>query len=160
MNIFEYAMEFEKDSENYYRDLLKITQDQGLKKILSMLAEEEVKHYNHLKKLAENADTELPDTQILINSVNIFTEIRKSKKYDLKGTQVDLYRKAKEFELKSKNYYLAKKEETNDQKLKAILQNLANQEDRHYILLDNIIQFVTRPEQWLEDAEFNQMTNY
>ena len=75
MNIFEYAMDFEKDSENYYRNLAKDTQQPGIKKILLMLAGEEVKHYQALEELSKNVKTKLPDSQILMNAVNIFTEI-------------------------------------------------------------------------------------
>lgn len=45
MNIYEYAMKAEKDGERYYRELANKTDDVGLKSILMMLADEEVKHY-------------------------------------------------------------------------------------------------------------------
>jgi rubrerythrin len=44
MNIYEYAMKMEKDSENYYSGLANKTDDAGLKNILKMLANDEVKH--------------------------------------------------------------------------------------------------------------------
>ena len=45
MDIYEYAMQMEKDGEAYYRDLAGKTSHQGLKSILGMLADAEVKHY-------------------------------------------------------------------------------------------------------------------
>ena len=161
MNIFEYAMEFEKDSENYYRDLAKNTKESGLKKILLMLADEEDKHYKKVEELSKNVKTDLQDSQILMNAVNIFTEIKKNKlKVDVKTSQVELYRKAQGFERDSEKFYKDKANETDDEELKNILLHLAKQEERHFILLENIIQFISRPDQWIENAEFNQMSTY
>ena len=161
MDIFEYGMEFEKDSEEYYRKLAKDTKETGLKKILLMLADEEVKHYNKLEELSKNVKTKLPDSQILMNAVNIFTEIKKNKlAVHPKTSQIELYKKAQGFEKDSENFYHEKANETDDAQIKDILLNLAEQEKRHFILLENIIQFISRPDQWIENAEFNQMTNY
>ena len=46
MNIYKYAMKMEKDSENYYRELVDKTEDVGLQNILKMLVNDEVKHYH------------------------------------------------------------------------------------------------------------------
>jgi len=51
MNIFEYAMQMEKDGEDYYRQLAQQTVNKGMRTILAMLADEEVKHYNVLESV-------------------------------------------------------------------------------------------------------------
>lgn len=38
--------------------------------------------------------------------------------------------------------------------------NELEEEKKHYFLLDNIIEFVSRPEQWLENAEFYHLEEY
>ena len=43
---------------------------------------------------------------------------------------------------------------------KRIFQKLAEEEKKHYFLLENIIQFVSRPETWLENAEFYHLEEY
>ena len=40
MNIFEYAMQIEKDGEDYYRQLAQQTVSKGMRTILAMLADE------------------------------------------------------------------------------------------------------------------------
>lgn len=161
MNIFEYAMEFEKDSENYYRKLASETSESGLKKILLMLADEEDKHYKKVEELSRNVKVDLQDSQILMNAVNIFTEIKKNKlSVDIKTSQIELYRKAQGFEKDSENFYKEKADETDDEEVKKILLHLSKQEERHFILLENIIQFISRPDEWIENAEFNQMSVY
>ncbi len=154
-------MEFEKDSENYYRDLAEKTTQSGLKKILLMLANEEDKHYKKVEELSKNVKVDLQDSQILMNAVNIFTEIKKNKlAVDVKTSQVELYRKAQGFEKDSEKFYTDKANETDDLEVKGILLHLAKQEQNHFILLENIIQFISRPDQWIENAEFNQMSSY
>ena len=54
MNVYEYAMKVEKDGERYYRDLASKTDEPGLKSILNMLADEEVKHYVVFDKMNKN----------------------------------------------------------------------------------------------------------
>ncbi|KAB2832670.1 MAG: hypothetical protein F9K48_10015, partial [Candidatus Brocadia sp.] len=65
MNIFDFAMQMEKDGEQYYRNSAQKTQNVGLKKILGMLADAEVKHYDILQKMKKNETTQLPDSEIL-----------------------------------------------------------------------------------------------
>lgn len=44
MNIFEFAMQMEKDGEAFYREIAKKTKNSGLQKIFNTLADEEVVH--------------------------------------------------------------------------------------------------------------------
>ena len=37
---------------------------------------------------------------------------------------------------------------------------LADEEEKHYKLLDNIIELITKPEIWLENAEFNHLDEF
>lgn len=45
MDIYEFAMQMEKEGEDYYRALAKDSASPGLVKIFTMLADEEVKHF-------------------------------------------------------------------------------------------------------------------
>jgi len=51
MNIYQYAMKLEKDSENYYNKLMSKTDDVGLQTILKMLVGEEVKHFSIVEQM-------------------------------------------------------------------------------------------------------------
>jgi len=46
MNIYQYAMKLEKDSENYYNKLMSKTDDVGLQTILKMFVDEEAKYFS------------------------------------------------------------------------------------------------------------------
>lgn len=163
MNILDYAMEFEQDSETYYRGLAERTSLPGLKKILVMLADEEVKHYTIIKNLAENVTQEFPDSDIIMNVITIFSELQKENrksKVVIEKPEVEIYRKALEFEAKSRDFYKERAAEAGSEAERAILMKLAEEEQKHYRLVENLIEFTRRPDTWLEDAEFHHLEEY
>ena len=107
MNIYKYAMKMEKDSENYYRELANKTGDVGLRNILKMLANDEVKHYHIIEQMMKSdVSIELAETDILENAKNIFIKIKgKNLVFDFDLTQVDFYHKAQEMEEKSYKFF-------------------------------------------------------
>lgn len=62
MDIYEYAMKMEKDGENLYREMAANTENTGIRNILIMLADAEVRHYDTFKKMKETEKVEVPDT--------------------------------------------------------------------------------------------------
>jgi len=162
MNIYKYAMKMEKDSENYYNELANKTDDTGLQNILKMLANDEVKHYNIIEKMIKtDASAELAETGILKNAKNIFIKIKgKNIVFNFGLSQVDFYRKAQEFEEKSYKFYLEMSDKVEIKSQKKIFLKLAGEEKKHMFLLENLVEFVSRPETWIENAEFNHLDDY
>ena len=160
MNIFEYAMQMEKDGEDYYRRLARQTANKGLKTILAMLADEETKHYNAVERM-QTAEAHMAETTILTDAKNIFAQIKESSEsFDFDIKQTELYRKAQDIEERSQDFYLEKANEVKEEYQKGLFLKLAEEEKKHYFLLDNIIEFVSRPEHWLENAEFYHLEKY
>jgi rubrerythrin len=160
MDIFEYAMQMEKDGEAYYRQLAQQTTNKGLKTILTMLADEEVKHYNTIEKI-KTAKPHMAETTILTDAKNVFAQIQESgESFDFDLEQIELYRKAQDIEKKSQDFYLEKASQVEEEYQKDIFLRLADEEKKHYFLLENIIEFVSRPETWLENAEFYHLEEY
>ena len=160
MNIFEYAMQMEKDGENFYRNLIQKTSNIGIKTILIMLADDEVKHYNTISRM-RTAKSQMARTTILDDAKNIFIQLRKSdEEFDVDLGQVELYKKAQDIETASRNFYMQKADQVEKQYQKQLFLRLAEEEKKHYFLLDNIIEFVSRPQYWLENAEFCHLEEY
>jgi rubrerythrin len=162
MNIYQYAMKLEKNSENYYIKLMSKTDDAGLKTILKMLADEEVKHFGIVEQMAKtDTNPELAETEILKNAKNVFVKIRgKNLKFNFDMVQADFYRKAQEFEEKSHQHYLEMSDKVEYEVTKNLLLKLAEEEKKHIFLLENLVEFVSRPETWIENAEFNHLDEY
>ncbi len=160
MDIFEYAMQMELDGKAFYLEIASKSNNKGLKSIVEMLANDEQKHYEILKKLKdENPD--MRETKVIESAKNIFSEMReKIDEFVKPASNIELFKKAQELEEKSRGYYLEKAKEVDAEYQKEILEKLAEEEKRHYFLLENIIEFVSRPENWLEGAEFNHLDEY
>ena len=160
MDIFEYAMQMEKDGEVYYRHLVEQTFNKDLRSILIMLADEELKHCDIIKNIKQSK-SEVGETAVLDAAKNIFVCAKESGQvFDLDISQIELYRKAQDIEEKSRNFYLEKSDEVEKEYQKEIFLKLAEEENKHYFLLEDIIEFLSRGEQWLEDAEFFHFEEY
>jgi rubrerythrin len=160
MDVFEYAMQMEKDGEEFYRQLAQQANNKGLSTILTMLADDEVKHYNAIKTM-QTEKPDMPETTVLTGAKNIFVQMKDSAKhFDLDIKQIDLYKKAQDIEQKSQDFYLQKADEVTDKAQKDVFLKLADEEKKHYFLLENLIEFVSRPERWLENAEFFHLEEY
>ena len=162
MNIYKYAMKMEKDGENYYRELANKTSNVGLRNILKMLADDEVKHYNIIQQMMKTDTTaELAETNILENAKNIFIKIKGKKiVFDFDLPQINFYRQAQKIEEKSYKFYLEMSDKVEFELQRTIFLKLAEQEKKHMFLMENLVEFVSRPETWVENAEFNHLVKY
>lgn len=162
MNVFEFAMQMEKDGEKFYREIAEKSNNPGLKKIFNTLAEEEVVHYNTFKQLAAKSSADAIESDILAKAKNIFVDLQKAGDFDISAEtpQAEAYRKAMEAEKEAYTFYEAKAAEVADENEKKILLTFAREERRHYRLLENVLEFVTRPDEWLENAEFAKMDQF
>lgn len=160
MDIFDYAMQMEKDGEEYYRRLAGQIENKGLIAILTMLADEEAKHYEALERL-KSGRPEMTETTILDGAKNVFSAMDKGGgESDLGVGQIDLYKTAQDIERKSEDFYRSKAGEVQEEHEKELFLRLAEEEKKHYFLLENIIEFVSRPTTWLENAEFCHLQEY
>lgn len=91
MDIYEYAMQMEKDGEKYYRELSQKTKNPGLKNILTKLADAEVKHYKVFHGMKENERIPETDVEILLHVKNIFIKMKEERETDVDISQINLY---------------------------------------------------------------------
>lgn len=160
MDIFDFAIEKEKEAEKYYREIAEFVSDKGLTRILTMLADEEVKH----RKILEEMKTRSPaiaETDILKDVKNVFVQFKDEKdSFNPNISQIEMYKKAQERERQSMDFYQEKSDEVELPEQKELLVKMAGEEKRHFFILENIIDFVSRPQSWLENAEFNKLEEY
>lgn len=161
MNVFDLAMEMEKEGEKYYLHLAEKTANAGMKNILGQLALDEAKHFQVLQKLKASTRTELESTPVLARAKTIFQQLREEKGWDdLPAGQADLYRKARDIETRSFQFYMEKARESGDPRVQKMFFLIAEEEKRHEFLLEHLLQFISRPQTWLENAEFNHLDQY
>ena len=155
MDIYKYAMQMEVDGRDFYLDMMKKTNNRGLKNILTMMADSEAKHYNVILDMQKNDKTEFSvDTEVLTNVKNIFVKMKEEKDIDVDVSQAEFYEKALKTEADARKFYLERADEEEDSHRKEIFLNLAEEERKHCVLLENMIGFVSQPADWLENPEW------
>ncbi len=155
MDIYKYAMQMEVDGRDFYLDMMKKTNNKGLKNILTMMADSEAKHYNVILDMQKNDKTEFSvDTEVLTNVKNIFMKMKEEKDIDVDVSQAEFYKKALKTEADAQKFYLERADEEEDSHRKEIFLNLAEEERKHCVLLENMIGFVSQPADWLENPEW------
>jgi len=165
MNIYQYAMQMEKDGENYYRQLAREAGGSGLAKIFTMLADEEVKHYQTVERLnRKDSNHQMADTPLLKNVKNVFSAMRDEKEELHIDTTAasNSYRKACTIEAESEKFYQEKADQADNEHERQIFARMAKEEANHLRIMESILEFVSRPEpgNWLEDAEWYHLEEY
>lgn len=161
VDIYDYAMQLEKDGEALYTQAAAQSANAGIATILNMLADAERNHYALFKRMQQHESPEVRETPILADIKNIFVEIRE--KGGLEGlpfSDVEVYRTAQEIEKKTEAFYTEKANELKGQPQETVFLKIASEEQKHFRILQNIIDFVFRPAQWLENAEWHHLEEY
>jgi len=165
MDVFEYAMKMELDGKAFYENGAASTDNPQLKKIFTMLAEEEHRHFNVFKKMkagetADSADL-APKGQTVLTAKNVFKEMIDAGKESLEGdTTKDLWRDAIEIERKSEKLYRDAADEEKDEKRKEMLNLIADEEKNHIYLIDNMIAFLTDPATFIASQNYKNFMSW
>ena len=161
MNILEFAKKKEQFSIDLYMDLARKTKDDGLKNIFAMLAEEERKHCKIVSDMVKEMPVAVLETPMLKNALMVFRKMKKrASHFVFPDSEMELYAKARQSEEESRQFYQEKAKEMTEPKQKRVFKKLADEEQKHFVLLDNICDFVSRPLHYLENAEFTHLENY
>ena len=79
MQVFDFVMQMEKDGEAYYRDLAEKVRNEGVAKILLMMADDEVKHYRIFEAMKSSGSPSMEGTTVLSGAKNIFQKMKEQK---------------------------------------------------------------------------------
>jgi rubrerythrin len=158
MNVFDFAMKMELQGKACYENLAASTQVLGLKNIFTGLAADEQKHYEVFRGLKEGKAFDMADSGMLEQAKSVFRELvgDKERMGDLRE-DLDGYRLGLKIEADSVKLYedMAKKEQ-NQETLQLYLR-IANEEKKHFNIMENICDFVMKPRYFLEWREFSNL---
>jgi rubrerythrin len=158
MNVFDFAMQMEMDGKAHYEKLAAGTPIVGLRTIFGRLAADEQKHYDTIQAMKAGGSGAMADSTVLDEAKNVFQELMSEKtllgslKKDLDG-----YRHAMKIEADSVSLYedLAKNENSPETVL--LLLKIANEEKKHYNIMENLYDFVLAPQNFLAWGEFSNL---
>ena len=155
MNAYEYAMKVEKDGEKYYRELAGKSLYSGLKMVFNILANEEVKHYNVIKEMMNNSEIDLKNLDIILDTTTIYDVLSAEKdNVNFNSDEIKFYEEAIAREDGAQKFYLEKAEELTNETEKQVFIALAAEEGKHAVVLQNILDFIEEPKNFVEAAEF------
>lgn len=164
MNVFEHAMQMELDGKKYYEESAEKVDLPQLKQVLMELASDENKHYNLFKAMRDNALDkygEIVKSEVFDNTKNIFTNmISDDKDLSFSDDIIKIWEQASKIEKEAELFYKNKAEEVDDPKKKELLLQIAKEENHHWKTIDNIVNFLKRPANWIEDAEWRNFEEY
>lgn len=164
MDIFDYAMKMETDGRDFYLQQVEKATVPQLKKIWQQMADDELKHYHIFKALRDGKAAtfnEDANTPIFTAVKNVFEELKaEGTEFSFAPDVEKAWTEAREVEKKAEAFYREKAGEVDSDEQKHILNRIADEEHKHYVSLDNVIQFLQRPQTWLEDAEWNHIEEY
>lgn len=161
MNSLEFAINMELDGERYYREQAEINKGNVLNAVFLYLAEDEQNHAQILKNKFSELSYDLKDNSALSKVKNVFKGVNDIKKGIAElPKQLDLYKEALEKEKISIDLYKNLLLEATEEQEKKLFEYLVGQETDHFVILEEVILLVSRPEEWVESAEFGIREEY
>jgi rubrerythrin len=157
----EHALVMEKEAERYYRDLAQKAVNPGLKSVFLLLAEEEARHHDFYSSRGRRAGAKMKAGHLVAAVKQVFLKMRETK--DTSGTdasQRNLYKEALESERHHYEFYRKKAESAGDETERKMFMKIAEEEKRHALVLERVLEFVSRPAEWLENAEWYHLEDY
>lgn len=161
MNVFDFAMEMELDGKAHYEKLAAGASVVGLQNIFKMLAADEQKHYEMIQSIKAGSYGAIAGSTVLDEARNVFQGLMNERTL-LGGLHKDLdgYRYAMHVEADSVKLYedMAKKE--NSVECVQLLLKIANEEKKHYNIMENLYDFVLEPQNYLAWGEFSNLKEF
>ncbi len=161
-DVWETAKSMELEGEKYYRDLASKTPVQAVIGVMNKLADEERKHYEFfdgLQKKAGPAEIKSENTLAAAKEMlqKFAAEFESAPHFE---EAAGVYQKAIEMENETVAVYKRALEEADDEKTRASLGIIIEEEKKHARIMENIVELVRAPKQWVENAEFNKLKDY
>ena len=155
MDLFAFSIQMEKDAEMLYRKMADNAPAPGVKKVLLLLAEDEVKHRKAIEQLQKKMN--VPEQQgVALDIKTVFDEMKGDPAITAVAEDaVEDYQKAVEIERRGIAFYKEKFAEATDPASKQLFEALMKQETYHLRTCESLLEMVQKPEWWVENAEFN-----
>ena len=161
MKVYDFAIKMELDGMAYYEKLATDTADSGLKSIFSNLALDEQKHYEVILALKSGKKLKMADSKVLDEAKNLFELLTADKDVSVAlKKSLDGYEHARKIEADSVKFYEDMAKEEDNPETVQLLLIIANEEKKHFNILDNLCDFVAAPQSYLAWGEFSNLKEF
>jgi len=160
-DVLSSAIKFEEDGRNLYLECIKKTEHPWGKSLFQSLADDELEHIERLKETFETLQVSQKYTEGPLALVaekqwkNIFEKAKGKIDAVVKATTNDCeaLKLGIDFEEKGMKYYKKLSEESKNPLEKKFYQILAQEENRHFLILKDSQELLTDPSSWFEKTE-------
>ncbi|MGM0409820.1 MAG: ferritin-like domain-containing protein [Bacillota bacterium] len=160
-DVYDFAVEFEREHRDFYKQMIESTNEESLKSVFEKLVEQEEKHEKIVRQLQNSEKVEHVESKIIPDAKETFEKIASNLPDSvLPDDQVELYKKAREMEERTYEFYTEKADKAEKTQVKKVFEKLAQEEKKHENILNNLIDFVNKPNTWLDDAEWYHLEDY
>lgn len=159
MDLFEIAIKLEQDGAAFYLTLAKHTQNESFASLFKRLAEDEKKHESYFRALKEKSALISVDSSVMETARDVFKSFD-PERFEPEEDQIPLYREALAIEQRSIDLYKSQLNELEFEAEKEAIKNIIAEEERHYLVMEELLTLVTRPHRWVENAEFGVREEY
>ena len=163
IKVLKYAVEKEKAAEDFYTEKAQTVHEPAARGIFKDLAGDEHKHFEMVSALLNQAESGAKTSSITLPPTSspkerveaIFNQLKGGKLPHLteKATAKEVLTFALELEKQSFDHYSQAAEDTENNETVAVYRFLAGEENKHYIMIDNAIDFIEDPGRWLYEEE-------
>ena len=161
MNVFDFAMKMELDGKAYYEEFARNTTIVGLKAIFTMLAADEQKHYDVVSAMKQGAGGKMADSTVLGDARNVFLDLMADKTLAAGlSKSLDGYRHAMKVEADSVKLYEDMAHKENDEETARLLLKIADEEKKHYSIMENLYDYTLAPQNYLAWGEFSNLKEF
>lgn len=160
MDPLKFAHDFEVKGLNFYLNYAFKTKNTLAKELFYNLAEKEIEHAQKLDvlvNLAENAVSGKidlsSDSSGIEKGLKEFFKTKATK--DLKNGSLDIagYKMALKIEQKSIDIYSGLRDKASTPAKRKFFELLVQEEESHYIALDNVLRYLTKTGDWMQEDE-------
>ena len=161
-NVFEVAKNMELEGEEFYKKLADETAIDELKGVFHFLAEQEKEHFTFFEYMQEEKTSTYQQTKNAITAAKeAFKKITPNfKAPDSPEAVESAYTNAVNLEKNSIAYYTSLLNTIDEDEQKQALQWIIEEEKKHQIIMESMVEFSTAPKQWIENAEFNLLDEF
>jgi hypothetical protein len=161
MNVFDFAMKMEEESREHYEKLAAAAGSENARRIFTLLADSEREHYQHLEHLKAGRGSRDTESSVLERSGGQIRELVDNLDPDVVlPNDSDGYRHAVKAEEGSIDLYEKMADRETNTAAADLLRKLAEEEQLHLQVIENIYDFVESPRTYLAWGEFSNLQEY
>lgn len=150
MNSVEISLKMETDAVDFYTKCAAKVQNPVGKKMFLSIAEDEKRHVELLNKILKKLDMTVEKASPMKAIQSIFAEMKDAMvaRVAATGDEMEAFRIAKEMEKEGRDFYLKAAAEAPTPLEKKLFETLAAEEEEHFRVFSNTLEFMTNTKNW------------